>query len=115
MSHTNEHFYRWQNDDLLLFCQLQPKASKDEFAGSYAAQSSTESDPNRPNLRLKIRITAPPVDGKANSHLIKFIAKQFAVAKTAVSIESGLLGKQKNLRIKQPNKLPEILNITRPI
>lgn len=94
-------FYRWQNKQLLLFCHLQPKASKDEFCGQHGD-------------RLKIRITAPPVDGKANAHLIRFIAKQFGVVKADVVISSGELGRQKTLQINQPTKLPHDLNIEKP-
>ena len=50
-----EH-YRWQEGCLLLRCRLQPRASKDEIVG-------LQGD------RLKIRITSPPVDGKANQQI----------------------------------------------
>jgi len=62
-------FYRWDGDDLILDCHLQPKASRDEFAGLHGE-------------RLKIRLTAPPVEGKANAHLLAFLAAAFGVAKT---------------------------------
>ena len=57
-------FYHWEENDLHLFIQVQPKASKDELSEIL-------------NNRIKIRITAPPIDGKANMHLIKFLAKLF--------------------------------------
>ena len=60
---------------------------------------------------LKVQVRAPPVDGKANKQLIQFIAKQFGVAQSAVSITSGELGRQKNLLIESPTKLPESLGI----
>ena len=91
-------FYRWQGDDLVLSCHLQPKASCDEFAGEHGE-------------RLKIRITAPPVDGKANAHLIGFLAEQFGVAKQAVVIERGDTGRQKTVRIESPARLPPQLAI----
>lgn len=91
-------FYRWQGDDLLLSCHLQPKASCDEFSGAHGE-------------RLKIRITAPPVDGKANAHLIGFLAAQFGVAKQAVVIERGDTGRQKTVRIICPAQLPPQLAI----
>lgn len=97
---TVTQFYKWQNNSLLLFCHLQPKASHDQFSGQHGD-------------RLKIRITAPPVDGKANKHLIQFIAKQFGVAKSSVSIITGELGKQKTVCIEQPTQLPTALNIER--
>ena len=91
-------FYQWQGDDLIIACHLQPKASKDEFCGEQ-------------NERLRIRITAPPIDGKANAHLCKFLAKQFGVSKSRVSIIQGELSRQKRLCITSPTKLPAILNI----
>lgn len=97
ISEVNE-FYRWQDGALTLFCHLQPKASRDEFAGQHGD-------------RLKIRITAPPVDGKANAHLIAFLAAQFGVAKQAVSIVSGDSGRQKTVRIENPKQLPAALSI----
>ena len=93
-------YYRWQDEDLLLSCHLQPKASKDEFCGLHGDS-------------LKIRITAPPVDGKANAHLIKFLAKQFGVAKGAITIVSGELGRQKRIRVAAPGRLPEALTLER--
>ena len=94
-------FYRWDQDDLYLSCHLQPKAKKDEFCGLYGES-------------LKIRITAPPVDGKANAHLIKFVAKAFGVAKSKVEIIGGELSREKRLRIHNPDKLPEELEIKQP-
>ena len=56
--------------------------------------------------RLKISITAPPVDGKANAHLVKFLAGQFGVAKSQVSIVSGESGRDKTVRVSQPARVP---------
>jgi len=91
-----EAYFRWQADTLTLFCHLQPKASKDEICGLHGD-------------RLKIRISAPPVDGKANKHLIAYIAKQFAVPRKAVSIKSGETGRQKTLQIERPVSIPASL------
>lgn len=89
---SRPHF-QWQNTDLLLFCHLQPNASKNEFGGLHGD-------------RLKLRIKAPPVDGKANALLIDWLSEEFAVAKSQVCIESGELGRQKNIRIRAPKTLP---------
>lgn len=94
-------FYRWQHADLLLFCHLQPKASDDSFAGLHGD-------------RIKIRIKAAPVDGKANSHLLKFLAAQFGVPTTSVSLQSGESSRQKTILIRAPRQLPAALPITRP-
>jgi uncharacterized protein (TIGR00251 family) len=90
---TSKHF-QWQGQDLLLFCHLQPGASKNEFCGLHGD-------------RLKIRIKAPPVDGKANAAIIDFLSKEFAVPKSHIKIEQGELGRQKNIRVESPKKIPE--------
>ena len=92
-------WFRWDGEDLILDCHLQPKASKDEFAGLHGE-------------RLKIRLTAPPVEGKANAHLLAFLGKAFDVAKSQVSLESGELNRQKRVRIHAPRKLPELPGLT---
>ena len=56
----------WQDDNLILNIRLQPRASCDEIVAIQA------------DGRLKIRITAPPVDGKANDHLLQFLARACA-------------------------------------
>lgn len=91
--------WRWDGEDLILHCHLQPKASRDEFAGLQGE-------------RLKIRLTAPPVDGKANARLQAFLADAFGVAKRQVSIEAGELSRIKRVRIRQPARLPAALGIT---
>jgi len=60
---------------------------------------------------VKIRINAP-IEGRANAHLIKFLAKQFGVPKSAISVISRELGRQKRVKITQPGKTPDNLSIT---
>jgi uncharacterized protein (TIGR00251 family) len=86
----------WHSGDLLLRCRLQPKASCDEIVGLQGE-------------RLKIRITAPPIEGRANAQLIKYLAKAFGVAKRDVEILSGELGRSKRVRIHQPTSIPDII------
>ena len=92
-------YFRWDGEDLILDCHLQPKASSDEFAGLHGE-------------RLKIRLTAPPVEGKANAHLLAFLGKAFGVAKSQVSLISGELSRQKRVRIQRPQKLPDLPGLT---
>ena len=44
---------------------------------------------------LKIRLMAPPVDGKANQVLIEFLSKWLAVPQSRVHIQAGLLSRRK--------------------
>jgi uncharacterized protein len=88
----NDDYYHWQGDDLILSVRLQPKASRNEIIGVQDNQ-------------LKVRLTAPPVDGKANIALCKFIAKSFAVANSQVELISGAHNRQKRLLIHSPTQL----------
>jgi len=94
-------FYTWKipGEQLILKCHLQPKAKKDEFCGNYGDS-------------LKIRITAPPVDGKANKYLVRFLAKSFGVRQADVIILNGESSREKRILIQNPKKIPEILGIT---
>jgi hypothetical protein len=48
---------------------------------------------------LKVRLQAPPVDGKANKALIKFLAKELKVANSHIRIISGETGRNKRVEI----------------
>lgn len=79
-------------DGLVLRLYIQPKASRDSIVGVHGDE-------------LKVAITAPPVDGQANA-LVKFLAKQFRVAKSQVLIEKGELGRHKQVKIIAPQQIP---------
>ncbi|PMG40610.1 DUF167 family protein YggU [Shewanella sp. 10N.286.52.B9] len=82
-----------QQQDLLLNLYIQPKASRDKIVGLHGDE-------------IKIAITAPPIDGKANSHLIKYLAKAFKVPKSDVMLLKGLQGRHKQVKILSPLKIP---------
>ncbi len=86
-------WYEWRGEQLILKLRVQPRSSRDGFAEVMGEQR-------------KLRITAPPVDGKANSHLIAYLAKQFGVARSAVTLLSGESGRQKRVAIHAPRQLP---------
>ena len=86
-------WYCWEGTDLLLRVRVQPRASRDEFA---AVQDGC----------LRVRITAPPLDGRANTHLRGFLAEVFQVPKSKVVLVAGATGRDKRLRIITPRRLP---------
>lgn len=51
--------------------------------------------------RLKIQLAAPPVDGKANEALVRFVAKALGVSRAQVEIVGGMTSRRKTLRIAQ--------------
>ncbi|MFZ7172954.1 DUF167 family protein YggU [Avibacterium volantium] len=75
---------------------LQPKASKDQIVGLH-------------DNELKITITAPPIDGQDNAHLLKFLSKTFKVPKSSILIEKGELNRHKQIFIPTPKVIPDIV------
>ena len=65
---------------------MQPGAARSEFAGEHGG-------------RLKVRLAARAVDGKANEALIEFLASHYGVPKRNVHIVSGLKSRQKRVEI----------------
>ncbi len=63
---------------------VQPRAGKNEVVGLH-------------NNSLKIRLTSPPVDGKANKALLAFLAKLLRVSKSSLEIKSGHQGRHKKI------------------
>ena len=66
--------------------RVQPRASRDEIAGEYQDG-------------LKIRLTAPPVDGRANEALRQLLATRLKVPLAAVRIASGERSRTKRVEI----------------
>ncbi|ART80131.1 DUF167 family protein [Oceanisphaera avium] len=81
------------NETLALRIYLQPKASRDQFVGLHDGA-------------LKIAITAPPIEGKANKHLLKWLAKQCRVAQSQVRLQSGVTSRHKQVIIQRPTVIP---------
>lgn len=52
-----------------------------------------------PDHTIKIRLTAPPVDGKANDALIDFLSKVLSVPKSRIEIVAGQTGRDKLVTI----------------
>ena len=72
--------------DAVLTLHIQPGAKRTELAGLHGEA-------------LKIRLAAPPVDGRANDCLIAFMAKTLDVAKSRVELLSGASSRAKRIRI----------------
>ena len=90
-------WFSWKGEDLVLHLHVQPRSNKDSFGEIH-------------DHRLKLRLTAPPVDGKANQHLIAFLARQFGIPKSAVEITSGEGSRLKSVVLRRPARMPENLD-----
>lgn len=75
-----------KSDAVTLHLHVQPGAKKTEVVGLYGTS-------------LKIRLAAPPVDGKANACLISYLSEKLGVSKAAISLLSGDTSRAKYLRI----------------
>jgi uncharacterized protein (TIGR00251 family) len=71
---------------LILDLHVQPGARVSEFAGRHGE-------------RIRVRLAARAVDGKANEALIEFLAAHYGVAKRDVRIVAGLKSRQKRVEI----------------
>lgn len=71
----------------ILKIHLQPNAKRNEICGIYDDEY------------IKIAITTPPIDGKANEALIKFLSKELKIPKSNIIITKGLTSKNKTLEI----------------
>lgn len=66
--------------------RVQPRASRTEIVGEHAGA-------------IKLRVAAPPVDGKANEECRRFLAKLFKVGATSIEIISGDSSRDKVIRV----------------
>jgi len=71
---------------VIIKVQVQTRASRDEVVGPHGDL-------------LKVRITAAPVAGAANKHLLKFLAKQLKIPQSHLSLKSGATSKNKSIFI----------------
>lgn len=77
---------RTSGADVVLSLHIQPGAKKTEVAGVHGEA-------------LKVRLGAPPVDGKANEALIAFLAERLGVPKARVILEAGQTSRSKRVRV----------------
>ncbi|HJQ70953.1 MAG TPA: DUF167 domain-containing protein [Blastocatellia bacterium] len=70
--------------------RVQPRASRTEVAGEHAGA-------------IKLRIAAPPVDGKANDECVRFLARLLEVPPRTIEIISGDSSRDKIIRVQNTN------------
>ena len=74
-------------DGLLLYARISPKSAADRLGPLHDG-------------RLKIAVTAAPDKGKANAHLLKFLAKKLGAPKSALAIVAGETDRDKTIRVR---------------
>jgi uncharacterized protein (TIGR00251 family) len=87
-------FAREDADAVVLALHVQPGAKRTEVTGLHGAA-------------LKVRLAAPPVEGKANAALRAFLADAFGVPLRNVTIVRGEASREKVVRIEAPARRPD--------
>lgn len=87
---------RQDGPDWLIDVRVQPRASRSEFAGLHGA-------------RLRVRLQAPPVDGRANAALVEFIAAACDLPRSRVTLDRGATSRDKCVRLHGIAILPAAL------
>ncbi|ENN93281.1 DUF167 domain-containing protein [Bartonella bovis] len=82
--------YRIDASGLILFVRLIPRASVDSIVGVESWDGGTQ--------HLVIRLRTIPANGKANKALIKFLARQWKIPSSYISLKSGTISRYKQLR-----------------
>lgn len=75
-----------KEEGLIVSLRISPNASKNEII--------------KADDGVKVKITAPPVDGKANKCLVEFLSKMFKIPKSSIEILRGETSKEKTLLLK---------------
>ena len=86
MSNDINDCFKITGNDIKVKVKIVPGSSKNKIVGVY-------------NNALKITITAPPVESKANKKCIAYLAKYFDIAKSRIEIISGKTSKNKLIKI----------------
>ncbi|AFR25889.1 MULTISPECIES: DUF167 domain-containing protein [Bartonella] len=82
-------FHQVDTNGIILFVYLIPKASVDKIIGVECRDDGKQ--------RLVIRLRTLPENGKANKALIKFLAKQWKIPSSYISLKSGETSRYKQL------------------
>jgi uncharacterized protein len=79
--------YSEEKGVITFYVLVVPRASRSEIAGEHDGA-------------LRVRVTAPPVDGAANEEVTRLIAHELGVSRSAVEIVAGLTSKLKRVRVR---------------
>jgi uncharacterized protein len=89
-------WYRRDGEGIILTLHVQPGAKRDEIVGLHGEA-------------LKIKLAAPPIEGRANEALMKFIAKLFDVPLRQVELKSGEQSRHKVILVQRSRIDPDII------
>jgi uncharacterized protein (TIGR00251 family) len=88
--------FRVSPDGVRVRLKVTPKSKREQIGGLL-----DEPDGGR---SLRVSVTAAPEDGKANAAVIALLAKQWGVAKSAISVVAGATDRRKLVEIRGPSQ-----------
>ncbi|MFZ3018346.1 MAG: DUF167 family protein [Gallionella sp.] len=89
-------FCHWEEDTLVLNILGRPRAKKTVIGKVIGKQ-------------LEIYVAENPVRGRATAHLVKFLAEEFQVPESSITVVFGVYNVNKQLRIAAPKRLPSVI------
>lgn len=91
-----DSFCKWDGDTLVLNILGKPCARRTKLGKVKGKQ-------------LEIHVAEDPVRGKATAHLVEFLAEEFEVSRSAITVVFGVYNVNKQLRITAPKRLPGVI------
>lgn len=89
-------FCYWEENILVLNILGRPRAKKTKIGKVIGKQ-------------LEVYVAEQPVRGRATAHMVKFLAQEFDVAESAITVVFGVYNVNKQLRISSPKRLPSVI------
>jgi len=91
-----QSFCHWEGDTLVLNILGRPRAKKTKIGKVIGKQ-------------LEVHVAEHPVRGKATAHLVRFLAEEFQVPESSITVVFGVYNVNKQLRIAAPKQLPSMI------
>lgn len=89
-------FFWWEGTTLVINIFGKPSARRDSIG-------------KPKGYRLKVSVTASPKSGRATDHMVRFLAGEFGVSASAITVVYGRMNVNKQLRIEAPTNLPSVI------
>lgn len=89
-------FCHWEGDTLVLNILGRPRAKKTAIGRVIGKQ-------------LEVHVAENPVRGRATAHLVRFLAEEFQVPESSITVVFGVYNVNKQLRIAAPKRLPALI------
>ncbi len=89
-------FCHWEGDTLVLNILGRPRAKRTAIGKVIGKQ-------------LEVHVAEHPIRGRATAHMVRFLAGEFDVPESAITVVFGVYNVNKQLRISAPKRLPDII------